>query len=67
MWRSAEHKEIELFVHLDSFLLSFKQIYPLRVENEKGIHLRQQNSKSCVTLLPEKYVETAKKGRDCIR
>ena len=67
MRRSAEHKEIELFVHLDSFLLSIKQMCTLRVENENGIHLKLQNSKSWVALLQEKYVKTAKKGRDCIR
>ena len=67
MRRSAEHKEIELFVHLDSFLLSFKQMCTLRVENENGIHLKLENSKSRAALLREKYVETAKKGRDCIR
>ena len=67
MRSSAEHKEIELFVHLNSFLLSFKQMCALRVENENGIHLKLQNSKSWVALLREKYVETAKKRRDCIR
>ena len=65
MWRSAEHKEIKLFVHLDSFLQSFKQLCTLRVENQNGIHLKQQNSKSWVALW-EKYVETGKKARDCI-
>ena len=67
MRRSAEYKEIELFVHLDSFLLSFKQICTLRVENQNRIHLKLENSESRVALLREKYVETAKKGRDCIR
>ena len=67
MQRSAEHKEIELFVHLDSFLQSLKQICTLRVENENGIHFKLQNSKLWVTLLRGKYMETAKKGRDCIR
>ena len=48
MRRSAEHKEIKLFVHLDSFVLPFKQMCTLRVENENGIHLKLQNSKSWV-------------------
>ena len=69
MRRSAEHKEIELFVHLDSFLLSlpFKFMYTLRVENKNGIPLKLQNSKSWAALLREKYMKTAKKGGDCIR
>ena len=67
MRTSAEHKEIELFVHLDSFLLSFEQMCTLRVENKNGIHLKLQNSKSWVALLRGKHVETAKKGQDCIR
>ena len=66
MHRSAERKEIELFVHLYSFLMPFKQMCTLRVENENGIHLKLQNRKSWVALLQEKYVETAKKARDCI-
>ena len=67
MQRSAERTEIKLFLHLDSFLLSFKQMCILRVENEIGIHFKLENSISWVALLREKYVETAKKGRDCIR
>ena len=61
MWRSAEHKEIDLFVHLDSFLLSVKQMCTLRVQNENGIHLKLQNSKSWMALLWEKYVEMVEK------
>ena len=67
MRRSAEHKDIELFVHLDSFLLSFKHMCTLRVENKNGIHLKLQINKLWVALLREKYVETTKKRQDCIR
>ena len=54
MWRSAEHKEIELLVHPDSFHLSFKVICTLRLEIENGIHLKLQNSNLWVTLLQDK-------------
>ena len=53
MQRSVEQKEIELFMHLDFFLLPFKQMCTLRVENENGIHLKLQNSKSWVAFLRE--------------
>ena len=66
MRRSAEHKEIKLSVHLDSFPLSFKQMCTLRVENENGVHLKLQNSKSWVPLLQEKYMKMIKKEQDYI-